>query len=111
MRLIDADALLLNVGCPNFGYGNYYQGIDSERRRCIELIEEAPTIEPDDKRAHGYWIPVQAIVGLDPVTMNVKFGDADRCSNCKVDFVSVPVKYRFCPNCGAIMDMEAPHKS
>lgn len=47
MRAIDADELMRAVKVPVVGDGDYYTGIDDERARCIELINEAETIESE----------------------------------------------------------------
>ena len=64
-------------------------------------IDNAPTIPPESLVAHGRWVRTE---------------DGDwECSNCKeatcICDSGKDRTYRkpFCPNCGARMDLEAPH--
>ena len=95
MRLIDADRINYDIYEDDSGTKFVVIRIDD--------LSQIPTIEAEPVR-HGHWIPVKAMVGIDPVTMDFKIGDADRCSLCSTDFVSVQTKYKYCPFCGAKMD-------
>ena len=98
MRLIDADRINYDIYEDDSGTKFVVIRIDD--------LSQIPTIEAEPVR-HGHWIPVKAMVGIDPVTMDFKIGDADRCSLCSTDFVSVQTKYKYCPFCGAKMDGES----
>lgn len=114
MRLIDADAL--QYRCKD--YGGYADVSVEKRRQGIayilkEDIDSAPTIDPVK---HGKWI-------FDPDGMDWGI-PAWKCSEChgrnsmiptyirgkgKMIKVEHPLRWegsKFCPNCGAKMDME-----
>lgn len=107
MRLIDADGLRI-VKCNPYVFRNkgYADGWNAAMDSAMSVFKNAPTIDAEPVR-HGHWIPVKAMVGIDPVTMDFKIGDADRCSLCSTDFVSVQTKYKYCPFCGAKMGGES----
>ena len=77
MRLIDADALKRE---PELLYG-----LTVAITEIQDVINEAPTVE---ERKHGHWIDIDL--------------DTSICSVCKN-----PQEYetRYCPECGAIMDI------
>lgn len=60
--------------------------------RCGRLIDEAPTVE---KCKHGYW-------RIEPYLI----GTTHRCSICGENYGMPHGIYKYCPNCGAIMDGE-----
>lgn len=91
MRLIDADALILNLSdyqlqeAPAWGangYGNQdkYEAITD----CIQAVEDAPTIEPERK------------AGRKIVRSNgmVHYYACDQCDE------PVNLEDNYCPNCG-----------
>ena len=101
-RLIDADALkeeleFLKYIIPS----DLSRLLNSEINRCIEVIDNAPTVAEDydtgyqdgvedglnDIRPHGKWITIDVFVV--------------KCSVCGVESFATP----FCPRCGASMDM------
>ena len=95
MRLIDADTLLVRENCHNM-----YPSIDhyclSQKVIRIEDIMAAPTVDPV---RHGHWI---------------EDGDSDGCgcSICGHEYCYLlPDKdiLKFCPNCGAKMDIEVEY--
>ncbi len=101
MELIDRSllkAMICNLHCALGETNRLYLALN-EVLRCVDTI---PTIDPVK---HGRWIATKALTGIDPVTLDVNLVDADRCSICSTDFVSVLVKYKYCPNCGARMDL------
>ena len=92
MRLIDADALIEHLkNDPLFDLVEQY-GLTS-------VIETEITIEAEPVR-HGQWI-------------GISDGDADgypvydewECSECGVVFEDEKPPYKYCPNCGAKMDI------
>lgn len=82
MRLIDADALLINAEQYRCGRGEYSRMVD------VWHIEHAPTIEAEPVR-HGRWL-VDARTGM------------SFCSDCNCYAVEADTKY--CPECGCKMD-------
>lgn len=76
-RLIDADKLLEEMRVSG--------------RAAYLLVQDAPTINPDDLRPRGRWIDL----GKNYYTV------VSKCSECgaKYDFRSL-----YCPNCGARME-------
>ena len=89
MRLIDADALKEKM-----------PSVEDEYQHAHKLIDEAPTIEAEPVR-HGRWL-------------GISDGDADgypvydewECSECGVVFEDEEPPYKYCPNCGAKMDIK-----
>lgn len=93
MRLIDADALVEKV----YWHGEhptvdrlFADGVDAVD---VSDIEEAPTIEAEPVR-HGYWM------------CGDYYDIGDVCSECDWDSGMVNPTLRYCPNCGAKMDLE-----
>lgn len=78
MRLIDADALLMELKNP------YLCNITQKH---LSLIEQAPTVDPV---RHGHWIIMD--------NTYTRF----KCSEC--DKVMYPIGTDWCPWCGAKMD-------
>lgn len=103
MRLIDADALIEDIG----------KEIDKEKevflssvhcagmRNVIRLVKRLPTVDPVK---HGHWIHVDELPS----------GDYFKCSECnheiflksgwKVSSESPADEYRYCSGCGVKMD-------
>lgn len=87
MRLIDADALIPNISVKAV-FGNDVTTMKcGELRTILEMIENAPTIEPQKKR--GKWDEHHDYPGI-----------AYLCNQCK--YFST-IQTNFCPNCGADM--------
>lgn len=89
MRLIDADALIVNqmrIARANETewQDGYWAGVDD----TLADIADAPTIETEPKR--GRWVPFHSEAA----------GDIQYCSYCGVGFAH---RTDFCPNCGADM--------
>ena len=86
MKLIDKDALSMELMNEVL---NAYAKADFRFAHALNvfqfLIDEAPTVE---ERKHGHWIDIDL--------------DTSICSVCKN-----PQEYetRYCPECGAIMDI------
>lgn len=101
MKLIDADALkevlqryhnLYHAQCGNL----IGQGLQRAIKSCIDLLDNAPTIDPESLRPQGTWI---------------MRGGKRYCSHCNeracvtrdTDDFWYTVGTAFCPNCGAKM--------
>lgn len=102
-RLIDADVVKKNidewldcVGTALIGKGLSYTW---ELEGCID---DAPTIDPESLRPHGRWEKSEdGYCGLALL----------ECSLCRGECFDIDedielLNYRYCPNCGAIMDLE-----
>lgn len=88
MRLIDADAAkveLLRMVGDIHGWGEFFDGIRSGYQSAADRLDTMPVVE---ERKHGHWIDIDL--------------DTSICSVCKN-----PQEYetRYCPECGAIMDI------
>ena len=85
MRLIDADELLA-----------YIEELNEESKYAIiKLIKDSPT-EYEPK--YGKFEKIMAPHRVFPTWM---------CSNCKnVHYLEPPENVRYCPGCGATMDLE-----
>ena len=93
MRLIDADALVEKA----YWHGEhpsvddlFAEGVDAVD---VSDIDNAPTIEAEPVR-HGYWM------------CGDYYDVGDVCSECDWDSGMVNPTLRYCPNCGAKMDLE-----
>lgn len=97
MRLVDADALMGRIIqrsqaliTPNGKAG--YLGLFV--KDIQQVVDVEPTINPDDLRPHGRWLPTND-------------NDKKRCSRCDVIHLIAQYPYgqaNCCPNCGALMD-------
>lgn len=92
-RLIDADALIEKA----YWHGEhptvdhlFAEGVDAVD---VSDIDNAPTIEAEPVR-HGYWM------------CGDYYDIGDVCSECDWDSGMVNPTLRYCPNCGAKMDLE-----
>ena len=95
MRLIDADALLLNAEQYRCGRGEYSRMVD------VWHIEHAPTIEAEPVR-HGRWERTD-----DPEFFMGDF-ECSECEHleCDIDTTCLTPGVNclyYCPNCGAKM--------
>ena len=89
MRLIDADSI-------------HYTRLLSQQGLDMELVPKAvidntPTIDAEPVR-HGRWYPGSSII-----TGGVRLINFQCCSNCGAESTEYA---KYCPNCGAKMDME-----
>jgi hypothetical protein len=92
MRAIDADALDKRVyeEIPL----KYFNGSLKTMSFVRELIEEAPTLSPDDVRGVGKWTQICP-------TQSMQFTwERFKCSACESASDST---YNYCPDCGAKM--------
>lgn len=104
MRLIDADELLQTVSIKSV-FGNEINKMKcGELRKILEMIKDAPTIEPERKK--GKWIERES--GTEDKEMG--FETVIVCTCCDfpaTTFYSEDCESRtqirtdFCPNCGA----------
>lgn len=86
MRLIDADALKLDIMCV---YGSNPQ--------YINWLNHAPTVDAVPVR-HGKWIH-EVRYTIDSLHSYQQY----RCSECGMTYFT---NTKYCPNCGARMDAE-----
>lgn len=95
VRAIDADALLKQNPFTKIGgcLSEYNEGFLDCAEEAREAVKNAPTINPDCLRPHGWWVDIYRL--------EVKPEWVCRCSlcGCPQDF-----KHHYCPNCGAKMD-------
>ncbi|MBO5831585.1 MAG: hypothetical protein J6R01_08270 [Alistipes sp.] len=102
MRPIDADALIqtivntatnANRKAYETGAHTFTEALDrlaELTKEIVGMINEAPTLNPDDCRPHGRWMTYD--------------GEAT-CSLCKfTTFGWAEWAFDYCPNCGAKMD-------
>lgn len=87
MRIIDAD-VLMELKWETYTSVGYVEVV------AIDDIENVPTIEAEPVR-HGHW----------------EFYPDDnhlRCSVCRLEFLreKMPATRKYCPNCGAKMDLK-----
>lgn len=87
MRLIDADALVKELGSK----WNVLDDQDFANKAVWRTIEAAPTVDVPDRKV-GKWM-------AEP---NCWY----RCSNCGQHYPSIRgyMDYNYCPNCGAKME-------
>jgi len=98
MRLIDADALYREVKTECNPYGKPTIGFD-DGKKVLELIDAAPTIEPEVR--HGRWIPIE----YDSYADGVPVWDKWECSECGHEHSGEEdTLTAFCPACGARMN-------
>ena len=99
MRLIDADALAKNLMTITVYNSNQYaMGIVKGVDITMEMLLNAPTIDPESLRPQGEWIRYHdADLGWDEYGI--------RCPNCnwKVEDDDIKFSMPFCPKCGANM--------
>lgn len=86
MRLIDADALKLDIMCV---YGSNPQ--------YINWLNHAPTVDAVPVR-HGEWLPI-----IEVNECGEPYQSGVYCSECGETSIYEP---NYCPNCGARMDKE-----
>ena len=91
-RLIDADALMEREGISQFavfarGSGKTLLRACRTYLQCV--IDDAPTVDPEDLRPKGRWIEVD--------------GEVFDCSVCHGIHASYP--HNYCPECGAKMEV------
>ena len=98
MRPIDADALVAKMKALDIWHETEYQeGYFDGFSDGIAEVEEAPTIEAEPVK-HGRWIK--------PTKINGRSFNIVHCSVCVGVPCGVDENTRYCPNCGAKMDLE-----
>ena len=99
-RLIDADVLKEKILSLTgmFDDGGFYVGMDA----VLGMIDFQNAIDPESLRPHGRWEKSEdGCFGLALL----------ECSLCRGECFDIDedielVNYRYCPNCGAKMDLE-----
>ena len=101
MRLIDADALVEDIDkkideeirAPLGDNHKFF--FCAGMRYVVRLVKRLPTVDPVK---HGHWEESKCLDDCFWV-----------CSGCKFpsQAVAAPKLYKYCPNCGAIMDGDA----
>lgn len=94
-RLIDADALIQN-------HGNDVTNWDNPYAVKISSIEHAPTVDAVEVVRHGKWLewfPGDCALIMTGEEMLY------RCSSCDAKYADAE-EYKYCPYCGARMDLE-----
>lgn len=101
MRLIDADALLQTVSIKSV-FGNEINKMKcGELRKILEMIENAPTVEPPKMKGEWCFTPDNQLVCSccyeNPTNRIIVYG------NLIYDMTPIRKRMKFCPNCGADM--------
>ena len=102
MRLIDADALIMDLryelehDCDRYSYWTDKLERDAKYEFAIDRIESAPTIEARPV-VRGEWVKLDAHKGIEQFKCSI-------CqSECYVPTCMGEPMYGYCPNCGADM--------
>ena len=98
-RYIDADTLTRKICGMKCGCERNECGYDNLGCHTVALIEEAPTISPDEVRGGGEWVRLDVHKGMEQY----------KCSVCETptyvpECMNDPM-YGYCPNCGAKMEV------
>lgn len=100
MRLIDADALVKELGSK----WNVLDDQDFANKAVWRTIEAAPTVDVPDRKVgkweHGREI-ARTMLGND--VLSIDYEDW-HCSCCGRRYKEYVLPYNFCPNCGAQME-------
>ena len=94
MRPIDADALKRRLE----GWPSEFFDYDE----LVPLIDEQPTLSPDDVRGVGHWITKQEAIDADDYSL---WDTCSVCGRCDWDCTESE-SFKYCPNCGARMKGE-----
>lgn len=97
VRLIDANVLKEKL-LDEFNQSGAYTPYEYAIGEALNYLNEQPTIDPESLRPHGKWIERE----------DYNFDTYYDCSVCGESFClieGVPEEnfYRYCPNCGAVM--------
>lgn len=97
--LIERDKYPLEVE-ERYSFGvkvpcKFNQALRGGIRKCLNLIENAPTIDAESVR-HGYWIK--------PTVIDGRAFNIPHCSVCNEVPCGVDEHTNYCPHCGAKMD-------
>ena len=84
MRIVDADALPIS-------FDGHIVSVWKKD------LDNAPTIDPEDLRPKGEWIR--------PTKINGRSFNIPHCSNCEEVPCGIDEHTRYCPNCGAKMEV------
>lgn len=99
-RPIDANALYEDVSRMGLTNGSTLGRHSGMADAIAQMIQDAPTIDPESLRPVAHWDMEEDAVG-DPIIWT--------CSNCKDSIVmydGAPMEngYKYCPMCGARME-------
>lgn len=85
-KIIDADAMK-----EELLWGNVYLS-DNETNALVDLIDNQPTIDPENLRPKGHWESPSKLLNI------------VNCTACKTTFPGDFDEFRYCPCCGAKME-------
>ena len=91
-RCIDADALIHHFYETEYASMYYIEVVK-------RIIDEQPTISPDDVRGVGHWITEQEAIDADDYSL---WDTCSVCGRCDWDCTE-STSFKYCPNCGAKM--------
>ena len=107
VRLIDVDEAIEKINCLCTDSNENWLGTDNQsfiaHADVVDILSDMPTVEATEVQ-HGQWEHV-----YDDVRYHAK------CTACGRTAVRMPteycssnfkIKWEYCPNCGAIMDLE-----
>ena len=108
MKLIDADALLEDIGEEPMNWTNSPEEIQEyiDWKQTVAIINSASTIEAEPIR-HGHW---EILNAHEEDCFDIKgektWATEARCSQCGLihSFIENHMAYAYCPECGAKMD-------
>ena len=104
MRLIDADAtfeLLKSLGPRDY---RREKGTIMDAMKMVASEHYTPTVDAEPIR-HGEWIPKLMPSGVSACGINEMTAEVEECSICH-KLYSIEDEKRYCPYCGAKMDIE-----
>ncbi len=104
MRLIDADALMVNITSNHYPLRGVMGSIENGMFTVgiQQAVDEQPTIDAVPV-VHGRWEKEYPMVAKHFKLTDGTFAEyLSRCSNCGAIYQYAP--YRYCPSCGAKMD-------
>lgn len=98
MRLIDADALIELI---DEGFDLNFDEVPETKRELIRMIGQQPTIEAEPVK-RGRWTTHYVDERL-PIPWGF---DCSSCGEWNISGKDDVSRYKFCPNCGARMEVE-----
>jgi len=100
-RYIDADALNAAIEKWFDGVCVYDVSPDEAVNDFQSIVDEQPTISPDEVRGVGHWVTEQEAIDANDYSLR------DTCSVCgRCDWdCTESASFKYCPNCGARMEV------